>query len=202
MNGRRRRSTPDLAEIYARGEMHACTVPDCSERGLYPAPRSRAQFRPYLWFCLDHVRIYNAGWDFYAGMSAEEIEREIRRDSVWRRPSWRLGERKALSPADVFGLFGDASNAPEPDAAARWGLTPEAAEALAQFSLAPPVTLVEIKARYKQLVKENHPDVHGGDRAAEERLKTINLAYASLVRFFGGDLRPKRSSTMSPQESP
>jgi curved DNA-binding protein CbpA len=52
------------------------------------------------------------------------------------------------------------------------------------------VTLIEIKARYKQLVKENHPDSHGGDRAFEERLKVINLAYASLVQFFGGDLRP------------
>ena len=85
----RRGKKPDLAEIYARGERHPCTISTCRERGLYPAPRSRTQFRPYLWFCLEHVRIYNASWDFYAGMSVEEIEREIRRDTVWRRPTWR-----------------------------------------------------------------------------------------------------------------
>jgi len=185
---RRRRSSADPAARFAQAQPRPCALPQCRAHGLYPAPRSRTQFKPYLWFCLEHVRVYNAGWDFYAGMSAEQIEREIRRDTVWRRPSWRLGEHKLLTTEDTFGLFGEAYSGNK-DAAANWGLSPEAAEALARFSLAPPVTLVEIKARYKQLVKEHHPDAHGGDRAAEERLKTINLAYGTLVRFFGGDLR-------------
>ena len=37
-----------------------------------------------------------------------------------------------------------------------------------------------LKARYKELVKLNHPDSHGGDKDAEERLKVINQAYATL----------------------
>ena len=52
--------------------------------------------------------------------------------------------------------------------------------ALAVFNLVPPLTLGGLKARYKELVKLNHPDVHGGDKAAEERLKIINLAFATL----------------------
>jgi curved DNA-binding protein CbpA len=39
---------------------------------------------------------------------------------------------------------------------------------------------VRLKARYKVLVKMHHPDAHGGDKAAEERLKIINQAYATL----------------------
>ena len=42
------------------------------------------------------------------------------------------------------------------------------------------MTLDEVKTRYKELAKRHHPDANGGDRAAEERLKTINLAYAAL----------------------
>ena len=42
------------------------------------------------------------------------------------------------------------------------------------------VTVVRLKARYKVLVKQHHPDAHGGDKAAEERLKIINQAYATL----------------------
>lgn len=189
MTSRRRRADADPAARFAQAEPRPCALPNCRAHGLYPAPRSRTQFKPYLWFCLEHVRAYNAGWDFYSGMSPDEIEREIRRDTVWRRPSWPLGENKLLNTEDIFGLFGEAHGG-QKETAVNWGLTPEAAAALVHFSLSPPVTLVDIKARYKQLVKENHPDSHGGDRAFEEKLKIINLAYDTLVQFFGGDLRP------------
>jgi len=43
-----------------------------------------------------------------------------------------------------------------------------------------PVTLHEVKARYKELVKRHHPDTNGGDKEAEERLKLINQAYTTL----------------------
>ena len=39
---------------------------------------------------------------------------------------------------------------------------------------------VRLKARYIALVKEHHPDAHGGDKVAEEKLKIINQAYATL----------------------
>ena len=41
--------------------------------------------------------------------------------------------------------------------------------------------LAQVKAQYKQLAKEHHPDINGGDAGAEERLKDINLAY-DLIR--------------------
>ena len=53
-------------------------------------------------------------------------------------------------------------------------------EPLATLGLNWPLTLDALKTRYKQLAKQHHPDANGGDRAAEERLKTINLAYAAL----------------------
>jgi hypothetical protein len=44
----------------------------------------------YRWFCLQHVREYNAAWNYYAGMSDDEVEADIRRDPGWPRPSWPL----------------------------------------------------------------------------------------------------------------
>jgi len=56
----------------------------------------------------------------------------------------------------------------------------ELREPLATLGLSWPTTLDAVKSRYKELAKRHHPDANGGDRAAEERLKTINLAYAAV----------------------
>ena len=52
------------------------------------------------------------------------------------------------------------------------------------FELEPNYSAAELKARYKLLVKLYHPDANGGDKAAEERLKVITIAYALLKARF------------------
>ena len=52
--------------------------------------------------------------------------------------------------------------------------------AMDTLQLAHNATLIEIKARYKELVKRFHPDANGGDRGAEERLKKVIKAYSVL----------------------
>ncbi|WP_449394279.1 J domain-containing protein [Devosia riboflavina] len=41
----------------------------------------------------------------------------------------------------------------------------------------------DIKAAYKNLVKVHHPDVNGGDRSSEEKLRTIIAAYSHLKKM-------------------
>ena len=57
--------------------------------------------------------------------------------------------------------------------------TPEY-EAMALMGLEPPVTLDEIKTRYKKLAKKYHPDLNRDNPNAEELLKEINMAYTIL----------------------
>ena len=167
-----------------------CDHPGCEAGGEFRAPRSRIELNHYYWFCLDHVRSYNAAWNYYAGMSETEIEAEIRRDTVWQRPTWKLGMRHG--PAyearmrDPFGFHsgkteskrGSERRHPHSDAEGRAASARE--QALAVFNLDPPFTQTNLKARYKVLVKLHHPDAHGGDKAAEEKLKIINQAYTTL----------------------
>ncbi len=68
-----------------------CDHPDCPAAGEYRAPKSRTSLNQYWWFCLEHVREYNARWDFYKGMSATQIEAQMRSDTGWQRPTWPLG---------------------------------------------------------------------------------------------------------------
>lgn len=176
--------------------LRACDHPDCSEAGEFRAPKSRDRLDEYRWFCLDHVREYNKAWNYYAGMSQAEVEAETRRDTTWHRPTWPLGARaggyrrfmrSTTAIHDGFGFFdhGEAEQARRYAHARSAGLHPESAEAraLAIMDLEPPLNLTRLKARYKELVKLNHPDANGGDKLAEERLKDINEAYATLKKL-------------------
>jgi len=183
-----RPSTASYAGPQGAAATRRCDHPGCAGSGEFRAPRSRAELHQYHWFCLDHVRAYNAAWNYYAGMSVDEIEREIRRDTVWQRPTWPLGGRASfrhdarIRDHGMFGFeeeSGPAKNGPSPHHPA----SPEA-HALAVFNLEHPVTGSGLKARYKELVKLNHPDSHGGDKEAEERLKVINQAYATLKTVY------------------
>jgi DnaJ domain len=174
-----------------------CDHPGCVAGGDFRAPKSRLELDQYYWFCLEHVRSYNSAWNYYAGMSENDIEAEIRRDTVWQRPTWRLGARHgpAFSARlrDYFDLYGGPSS--RRDGGARRESREEAAarrvrsacaQALAVFEIEPPFTILRLKARYKALVKQHHPDAHGGDKEAEEKLKIINQAYATLkASYFG-----------------
>jgi len=173
----------DMRTPAAETPVRPCDHPGCAAAGAYRAPRSRAALSMFHWFCIDHVRAYNSAWNYYAGMSAAEIEREIRNDTVWQRPTWPMGVRGGYGYRPRFrdfGLFDDGEAETEQRKARRPHQPSPQEQALTVFNLAPPLTLVALKARYKELVKLNHPDVHGGDKAAEERLKIINLAYSTL----------------------
>ncbi len=160
-----------------------CEQPGCEAAGEFRAPRRRAEDSGHYWFCLDHVRAYNASWDYFRGMSEAEIER-FRKDAViGHRPTWKLGSGPGAAmagvPRDPFGFFGADAADPIPDE--RHGISSERLRALAALDLEPGVDLQRIKMRYKQLVKRFHPDANGGDTSAEERFKSINEAYTFLV---------------------
>lgn len=174
----------------------ACDHPGCREGGEHRAPKGREKLNDYYWFCLDHVRDYNKSWDFYAGMSQDEIERHVRQDTTWQRPSWPMGdwrthERRTRDKvfnggfafgADWTGEEGEARRSGPTRPKAR---TPEE-EALMALELPPDADFATIKARYRQLAKQYHPDANGGAKEAEERLKSINQAYTTLKAAFGG----------------
>lgn len=177
-----------------------CEHHDCSQAGEYRAPRSRIDLNSYYWFCLEHVREYNLAWNYYAGMSPEEIEAEMRTDSTWNRPTWPFGQSRGAPGAkpsgprtaggprpggrprftDGFGFFDDDG---ADEAGQRGAATPEETRAMAIFNLSHPITLADVKTRYKELVKRHHPDANGGDKKAEERFKLITQAYTVLRAF-------------------
>lgn len=187
------------------GVERACEHPGCEEAGHYRAPRGPDALKSYRWFCLDHVRAYNQEWDYFAGWSQADIERFQRESVTGHRPTWPLGKRphdqdsRLHAARSAFREFarewldeevmadGGAESGPngrngrhgESEDGARRPPSPWA-EALAELGLDAPVSRIELKKRYKELVKRHHPDANGGCRESEERLKLINRAYTYL----------------------
>lgn len=167
----------------------ACASPGCDMHGEFRAPKDRS-LREYLWFCLDHVRQYNSGWDFYKGMGEADIESSIRQDTGWQRPTWPLGRLGGgrIDPelvADPLGILRETALHEKRRQAPRHEAPPELRAALGLLELGWPLDSEALKARYKELAKRYHPDANGGDRSTEEKLKDINRAYSLLRQRVG-----------------
>lgn len=175
-----------------------CEAPGCDDSGEFRAPGSRpsgfdgpGQWR---WFCLDHVREFNSGYDWFEGMSAEEILEAQHPVAGWRRESRAFqpdGDVGAVprwadfdDPLEAIGMRAAdirrraAGRHAEDQAKARF--TPREREALGVMGLEPDTDRAHLRKRYSQLVRKYHPDRNGGDRSQEARLGRVVEAYQIL----------------------
>lgn len=165
-----------------------CDHERCVEDELYRAPKAPDDLHSYYWFCLKHVQAYNKSWNYYADMTADEIEAQIQFDTIWQRPTWPLGgkrrEGSGPRPEDVddpFNLFGEERASANGSArGAPFETADRERQAMATLELTPPLSLSQLKSRFKELVKKLHPDANGGDKRAEGRLRLVIEAYAVL----------------------
>src|SRR3954467_2810924 len=85
------------------GAQAQCAVPGCSAPGEFKAPLQSANFDgpgapPVL--CLDHVREHNARYNYFDGMSADEIQDAQGPLRDWERPSRKFATNPAYPPPD------------------------------------------------------------------------------------------------------
>ena len=169
-----------------------CAHPGCREAGEFRAPVTFGDFDgpgQYRFLCLDHVREHNARYDYFAGMSAEEIEEEC--SPIPRREPGgkRFAFQAAGDPGPRWADFDDPLDAIA--ARFRGGATMRAAKARSRFGaseqealhvlgLGHDATLADVRAAYKKLVRAYHPDRNGGDRRHEARLRAVIDAYDRL----------------------
>ena len=99
MVGARARQEPVAEERH-------CDHPGCAAQGEFRAPKSRADLETYFWFCLLHVRQYNRAWNFFKGMSRDEIETYQHDSNTWHRPTWAVGVNPGFGARAVYTFNG------------------------------------------------------------------------------------------------
>ena len=137
-----------------------CDRVGCDRAGSCPAPKSPNN--PERWmFCEEHAGEYNKGWDYFAGLTAEEAaEREAneKRDNKgyhetahygWMRPGDGSRSRDEMRALELFGLDPDAS-------------------------------MDDVKKAWRKIAKETHPDVRPGDADAAKAFQAGQAAFDVL----------------------
>ena len=161
-------------------------MPGCDSPGEFKAPLQPADFDgPGSWrfLCLDHVREHNAKYNFFEGMSPEEITEAQHPLAGWDRPSRRFN---GGDPPPRWSDFSDPLDAiatrfgrgREGGAHARFS-KPER-RALSVLGLGEDSDRHQLRKRYSGLVRRYHPDKNGGDRSHEGRLAEVIEAYQLL----------------------
>jgi len=171
------------------GKAQACAAPGCAEAGEYRAPGAwRAGFDgpgEWRWLCLDHVRAFNAEYNYFHGMTPDEISAAQNPYGGWDRETRAFaangspGPRWAdfADPLDAIGARFEALRRTRKDGR---DLSDRDRRALDVLGLDLDADRRALRMRYAELVRLYHPDRNGGDRSHEKALQAVIEAYTAL----------------------
>jgi hypothetical protein len=169
------------------GATGRCAAPGCRSPGEFKAPVQPANFDgPGVWrlLCLEHVREHNAKYNYFAGMSPEEISEAQSPFGGWER-STRAFATGGADPAPSWSDFADPLDAISTrfrsvrrEVSSRFSRAEQ--RALTVLGLGEDADLKAVRGRYSQLVRRFHPDRNGGDRSHEARLGEVIDAWQTL----------------------
>ena len=160
-----------------------CEWSNCKETGKFKAPAERDNIKNFKWLCELHIKEFNKNWNYFDGMSQNEIENFLKSDLTWHRPTQKFGSadnffnilwNNALN--DKFKIFKDE----KPFSISSKKLGEKDKDAFRIMGLEFNDDWTTIQKKFKTLVKKFHPDKHSGNKKYEDKLKKITLAYSHL----------------------
>jgi len=165
-----------------------CDYGGCNEHGEFQAKtKSAAKF----FYCLNHIKEFNKNYNFFEGMSEEEIIDYQISAIIGHRPTWKSGtnphanyfskfaKNDGSAFEDPFDLFEkDKTSKYERQSKIKKGKISEKAYKLLDFSSLSSKS--DIRKKFKEVVKSLHPDTNGGDNSQEDLLKEVISAYKTL----------------------
>jgi hypothetical protein len=139
------------------------------------------------------VREFNAGYDWFEGMSAEEILEAQSPIAGWRTESRAFRPTAGIADGPRWADYADPLDAiaarargikSHAERAARTAMSgrfsKEEALALEVMGLGSDTDRSRLRRRYSELVRRYHPDRNGGDRRHEDKLTAVVDAYQVL----------------------
>jgi DnaJ domain len=175
-----------------------CAEPGCRQAGEFRAPDLYGPASGfdgpgrYRWLCFDHIRAFNSSYNFFSGMSREEIEEAQTPFAGWASETRAFANGGADSPPRWRDFHDplDAISArfrariPKERADGKY-LSDEDRKAFDLLKLDINADRRTLRQRYTTLVRQYHPDHNGGDRSREKALQVVVEAYQQLRKTIG-----------------
>ena len=165
-----------------------CDWNNCFEAGEYKAPVEKDNSKNYRLLCLKHVKEFNRNWNYFAGMTDNQVIEFLKSDMTWHKKTQSFSSsdnffkvlwNNALD--DKLNIF-KSSNFRD---FKKTKVSQQDKDALQVMELNEEVKWDQIQSKFKELVKKYHPDKNQGDKKFEDKLKKITLAYSQLKKTLG-----------------
>ena len=159
-----------------------CEWQNCNEIGKFKAPLEKDNSKNYKWLCAEHIKLFNKNWNYFEGMSQNEIEVFLKSDLTWHRPTQKFGSfdnffnilwNNALSDKFIREdkIFNSSNNKK---------FSEKDKDAFRIMGLKFDADWPSIQKKFKTLVKKFHPDRNSNNKQFEDKLKKVTLAYSHL----------------------
>lgn len=163
-----------------------CEHPGCKKPGTCRAPKDR-NLKEYWHFCQEHAAEYNKNWNYYDGMSKDEIDADWEEQVFGSSHNERAhGKMTSDDYVKFINAFLNGRDEFDKTSHSRHNTTPSpVTAALRTFELPITATWRDISARYRILAKKYHPDTASNKKTASEQFMHISNAYDILKKHFG-----------------
>ena len=177
-----------------RGSRRHCAHPGCTETGEFRAPDPDGEAASpngpgdYRYLCLDHVREFNAGYNWFEGMTVEEILDAQSPLNIWPSETRAFRASGGVDLPPKWADFKDPLDAistrfksrmPKERADGHF-LSPQDRSALKTLGLGEDADRRALRSAYSAKVRKYHPDKNGGNRSYEKALQDVIAAYTHL----------------------
>ena len=161
-----------------------CEWNRCKEIGKFKAPAEKDNSKNFKWLCKEHIKLFNKNWNYFEGMTQNEIENFLKSDVTWHRPTQQFGSSDNFfnilwnnTLDDKFKIYKDDKLF---NLKKRKKLSEKDKDAFKIMELELTADWSMIQKKFKTLVKKFHPDKNSGNKKYEDKLKKITLAYSHL----------------------
>ena len=165
-----------------------CDWKNCYEIGTFKAPNEKDNSKNFRLLSEKHIKEFNKSWNYFEGMSQDEIAAFLKSDLTWHKPTQEFSSsdnffnilwNNALKDGIKNNKY-DASNSFSQNIS----FDNNDLKAFNILNLSVGLKWSEIQAQFKKLVKKFHPDMNAGNKKFEDKLKVITLAYTQLKNTY------------------
>ena len=165
-----------------------CDYKNCKKIGQYKAPIEKDNSKKFRWLCLDHIKEFNRSWDYFKGMSDQEVGMFLKSDMTWHKPTQNFSSSDNFFRVLWNNTLKDESDKDkfksEYSHMKQFKFDHKDIKAFGILGISIGLKWQKIQEKFKILVKKFHPDINAGNKKYEEKLKQITLAYTQLKNTY------------------